>query len=626
MNMKMKTIILSHYSRLFSKPFWKAFIPLVAAALALFSLEYVRYSTFDPQFRLNLCSLSVFSLIVWAFCVALSIRVLGVRKTLPVIVLTLLFLAMDYINFAEYKAPEWGEEVPLGVRKERFYRTYYHAATIAAFFLILNLYSFCCKSRIVSFARSFLYYLFYLFSLAVIGNALFSGRGLDHDAMFAIMQTDRQEAFHYFFGINNGLLLLFWLFLVVLGLWFFARFAFSPFKDRIARRRRMTGKAAVCCSVVFFVCFVIGGVQSMYHYLPPRMYKVMEYPWFYYNDLRTYNKNRAEYSKRLQERLSVIENRDCFPGKYVVAIGESCDRNYMGCYGYSKNTTPFQSGMLNDDGFFLFKHPYSCHVQTQRVLLLLLTSLNQYNGTGYEIADATSLIDIAKWYQYQTSWVSGQERISVSVSTLSPLAESAEHVYFSPEPMPYRDLDVLKHLEDEKLLDADSSLTFIHMNGNHYPYNLSFPPDTQFDEPDFSLYEQSICFNDRMLSKLFALAQAHDVDVFLFVSDHSDAVSSRLGHDPRIYLQEMAEIPMWVYLSERYRKEHPEIAERLRVATEQIVTNDLVFNLLLDLMGMDNEFVDPTLVPGREEYRIDEENVRTVYGRERIYLPPPQQG
>ena len=83
---------------------------------------------------------------------------------------------------------------------------------------------------------------------------------------------------------------------------------------------------------------------------------------------------------------------------------------------------------------------------------------------------------------------------------------------------------------------------------------------------------------------------------------------------------------MWVYLSERYRKEHPEIAERLRVATEQIVTNDLVFNLLLDLMGMDNEFVDPTLVPGREEYRIDEENVRTVYGRERIYVTPPQQG
>ena len=618
---KMKTMILSHYSRLFSKPFWKAFLPLASAALLLFSLEYARYSTFDPKFSLAFCSLSAFSLIVWAFCISLSIRAIGVRKTLPVIVLTLLFLAMDYINFFEYKAPTWGEEVPSGFRKERFYRTYYHAATTAAFFLLLNLYSFCCKSRIVSFARSFLYYLFFLFSLAVIGNALFSGRGLDHDAMFAIMQTDRQEAFHYFFGLNNGLLLLIWLFLVILGLWFFARFAFSPFKDRISRRKRMTGKAAFCCSAAFFVCFMLGGVLSMYHYHPPRMYKVMEYPWFYFNDLKMYNKNRAEYSKRLHERLSVIDNRSCFPGKYVVAIGESCNRNYMGCYGYSKNTTPFQSSMLNDEGFFLFKHPYSCHVQTQRVLLLLLTSLNQYNGKGYEIADATSLIDIAKWYQYQTSWVSGQEKISVSVSTLSPLAESADHVYFSPEPMPYRDLDVLRHLEDGRILDADRSLTFIHMNGNHYPYDLSFPPDTQFDEPDLSLYEQSISFNDRMLSKLFALAQAHDVDVFLFVSDHSDAVSVRLGHDPRFYLQEMAEIPMWVYLSERYRKEHPEIAERLRVATGQVVTNDLCFDLLLELMGMENDFVDPTLVPGNDEYRIDEETARTVFGREHIHVP-----
>ena len=619
-------MFLSHYSRLFSKPFWKAFIPLASATLLLFFLEYARYSTFDPKFSLKFCSLSVFSLIVWAFCVALSIRVLGVRKTLPVIVLTLLFLAMDYINFTEYKAPTWGEEVPRGFRKERFYRTYYHAATVAAFFLILNLYSFCCKSRIVSFARSFLYYLFFLFSLAVIGNALFSGRGLDHDAMFAIMQTDRQEAFHYFFGLNNGLLLLFWLFLFILGLWFLARFSFSPFKDRIRRRQWMTGKAAFCCSAAFLVCFMLGFVLSMYHYHPPRMYKVLEYPWFYFNDLREYNKNRAEYSKRLHERLSVIDNHDCFPGKYVVAIGESCNRNYMGCYGYSKNTTPSQSSMLNDDGFFLFKYPFSCHVQTQRVLLLFLTSLNQYNGRGYEIADATSLIDIAKWYQYQTSWVSGQEKISVSVSMLSPLAESADHVYFSPEPMPYRDLDVLRHLEEDKILDADRSLTFIHMNGNHYPYDLSFPPDTEFDEPDLSLYEQSVSFNDRMLSKLFALAQAHDVDVFLFVSDHSDAVSVRLGHDPRIYLQEMAEIPMWVYLSERYRKAHPEIAERLRVATGQVVTNDLGFDLLLELMGMDNEFVDTTLVPGSEDYRIDEETARTVFGREHIQVTPPQQG
>ena len=88
----------------------------------------------------------------------------------------------------------------------------------------------------------------------------------------------------------------------------------------------------------------------------------------------------------------------------------------------------------------------------------------------------------------------------------------------------------------------------------------------------------------------------------------------------------MAEIPLWIYLSDNYRKAHPEIADQLRSASGQVFTNDLIFNLLLDLMGMDNELVDPTLVPGSDGYRVNEETARSVYGQEHLSIRQKENG
>ena len=616
----MRTTILPLLKRVFSKTFWKAFLSVSALSSVLFLLDFGRGLWVDSYFESRYFLLCILTLISWSFCISLSIRAIGMRKTLPVICLTVLFIVMDYVNFSDFSFTPLELDGPQGRTLKNLYSTYFHSLATSSFFLIIYLFSFCCRSRFLPFFRNLLYYFFFLFSLTVIGNKILSGRGINEDAMIAIMQTDRKEAFHYFFGLNNGLLLLIWIFVSVFVLWLIGRYAFSPFRKRVKYRKYLVKNAAIWCAAALFPCVAIGIVGSMYYYFLPRMYRAMRYPILYSADLKEFHKNRADYIQKLQERLSTINKGDCFSGKYVVVIGESLNRNYMGCYGYSKNTTPFQSRMKDDDRIFLFRNCFSCHVQTQRVLLLFLTTLNQYNGKGYEIADATSIIDIANLYQYHTAWLSGQEKIAVANSSISALAESSDFIYFSNEKMPYRDLDVVRKIEENKILDYDQSLTFVHLNGSHYPYSLSYPPDEVFDEQDFSSYEKSVLFNDKILSKLCNLAQANNVDVLLYVSDHSDAVSVKLGHDPRLYLQEMAEIPLWVYLSDNYREAHPEIVERLRVASGQVFTNDLVFDLMLFLMGMDNEFVDPTLVPGSDDYRIKEENATSVYGREHIVV------
>ena len=603
----MNHLFVSLSFRLFSATFWKAFLPLSTVSILLFSLEYRWYSTFDPAYNPSYVLMCLIAIISWSSCISLSICVLGLMRTLPIACVALLFIAMDYFNYGT-------------CRKEDYYTTVYHAMSIASLFSILNLLAYFIPCRIISFFRTFFFFLFFLFPIAIIGNKILSGNGLNGDAMVAIQQTDIREAYHYFFGLNNGLLLLIWLFFFISVTYVVYRFAISCSKTRTTRQKILCGGALFYCSIAILPCFSIGFLGNMYKYFTPHIYDTMKYPITYSLALKDYSKYREDHLKVIQERLAEIDNWDCFSGKYIVVIGESLNKNFMGCYGYSKNTTPFQSKLKDDDKFFLFKHCFACYVQTQRVLRLLLTNLNQYNGKGFEISDAVSCLDIANLYNYQTEWLSGQERISNSNSVITALADSADQIYFSKEKMQNRDLDLVQQLGKSTILSKDRSLAFLHLNGSHYPYHLSFPAELCPDALDFSVYEKSVYYNDIVMSRLYDLAKTNNVDVLLYVSDHSDGVSAGKGHDSRNYLQEMVEIPLWIYISDAYKKEHPDIADQLRIATNQVFTNDLVFDLLLYLMGIDNEFVDKTLVPGSDDYRINEDTARTLYGEQRLFI------
>ena len=570
---------------IFSMSFWKIFLPISVVSLILFFLEYGRYSAFDPAFNPNYLLMCSVSLICWAICISLSIRIYGWVKTLPVACIALLLIAMDYFNYSFF-------------RKQDYYCTVYHSMSIASVFLTLNLFAFYSKCRVISILRTFVFSLLFLFPLAIIGNKIISGSGLDGDAMLAIQQTDIKEAYHYFFGLNNGLILLVWLVIIGFALWLLCRFAFPPFKKRMKRQMFLSMTAVFCALFALLPCLALGYLGNMYSFFTPRMYNTLKYPITYSRALKGYSKRKMEHIEAVQRHLAGVKNdQDCFHGKYVVVIGESLNKNFMGCYGYSKNTTPFQSGLMGNDNFILFKHSFACYVQTQRVLLLLLSNRNQYDGKGYEISDAVSFLDIANLYHYHTEWLSGQERISNTNSVITALAESSNQVYFSTLKMAYRDLDLIQHLEKNNTLGKDNSITVLHLNGNHYPFHLSFPSNTDFGEQKLSSYEKSVFFNDTVMSKLFDLAKANNVDVLLYVSDHSDAVSVGKGHDSRNYLQEMVEIPLWIYVSDAYRKEHPDIMKQLQIASSQVFTNDLVFNLLLYLMGIKNDFVDTKLIP-----------------------------
>ena len=152
------------------------------------------------------------------------------------------------------------------------------------------------------------------------------------------------------------------------------------------------------------------------------------------------------------------------------------------------------------------------------------------------------------------------------------------------------------------------------------PY-VNNAPDNFKEGSELSSYDRSLRYNDYVMELLFRELTRRRIDVLVYLSDHSDAVSIGKGHDPRpgIYTREMTEIPMWVYLSDSYRNKHPELVAALEKAKDKVFTNDLLFNLMLTLMGIHNRFNEPRFDLLNEEYCISPKNARTLYGSSPLF-------
>lgn len=596
----------------FTPLFWKSFISVFLVCVLLYVLEFLRFSTFDSEFSYKHLAVVLVSLSEWSFCVSLACSLYGFRRLLPVLCIPFLIIGMDYSNNAM-------------IGKFNLYSSIFFSMFAGSLFLFVDLLSYSFHCRFLSILRAILFSIVFLLPLLLIGNRILSGSGVDSDAMLAIQQTDVNEAYHFFFELNNGILILVW---IAASLALFCYIVFFVFSSRgrnsvSDEKKTSVNKAVVYCLLSLLPCIFFGWFGQMYN-RGPHLYQTLSFPREYNQSLKQFKTLQETRMKKLHDRLAAeLDNgQSGFDGKFVLVIGESLNRNHMGCYGYPKNTTPFQSAARGDDHFFFFNRPFSCHVQTQRVLLQLLTDLNQYNGRSDDLVDSVSIIDIAKVSGYHTAWLSGQEKISVNNSVISVIAEEADKVIFQQGERAFRDHESIQILGD--FLAEGRSFVIVHLYGNHYPYFLAYPSDMKTDDPELSpkdknsMYDRSVFYNDQIMSELFEVIKQNNVDILMYVSDHSEALTDRKlpGHDPRKYTQEMAEIPWWIYVSDEYQAGHPDIVKQLRNATDQVVTNDLAFDLMLRLMGFNNCFVDETLVPGSDSYRIDEKSARTLYGKQ----------
>ena len=461
---------------------------------------------------------------------------------------------------------------------------------------------------------------------SIILNAIFNS-GIDKETIIAICQTNFDEAWQYFWGRNHGLALVSSMIILLFFISIFVikskRFSFV----HIPYKPYQFGTFTLLSLCMVLIIILIGIRGNMYTYYRPLTWRILKSYGNYKNSIVKHKKLISQRKLIVSQYANenVNKNDIILDGLYVLIIGESLNRQYMGCYNPYHNTTPFQQ-QLKSNGAIFFERIYACDVYTTKVIPMMLTLHNQYNFSNEDDNSETelslSLLDIAQANSFEVYWISNQTRISNNNSLIPIIAETANKCVYASDLHLDNDYDQNLLAILEATIFSPRSLVIIHLIGNHYPYHLRFPKDFIFPS-GLAPYEKSVYYNDYIIKELVNFFQSKGASIISYVSDHSEAVSVGKGHDsrPDVFCREMIEIPMWFWISEEYRQKYPLTYQTLKMSSKKVITNDLLINLFMDLMHLPVTKELGKYSPLSSDYILDKNPPKSLEGK--YIIPSP---
>ena len=496
-----------------------------------------------------------------------------------------------------------------------FHYTVFSISLITAKIFLLSYCNNVKIHKIIKFIFSFLESFFWLFIILVIANRILSGARLDTGAVDAICQTHFSEAVYYFFNYNNGFILCIIVFILLI-LFFIFQVIFLKLTSFYPPLMKMT--ALFFIFILTFTIF-IGKIGHYYQNYMPNLYITLCEPYNYRKQIQKFteeNLKRKDILNKLNQYQGdqAITSRE--KGLFVLIIGESICRNYMSCYGYPKSTTPYQDKLRRSGQAVFFENAYSSHVATIHAVPMMLTAQNQYLSIEEKkVLEANiSLLDIANINNYRTAWISNQQRKDFTITVIAQAANDLLYL---------QDENSKRHYDDDLVtafqkLQGDWSHSFVifHQAGTHFPYDYSYPSIHPPLPENFKSYDKAIYFNDENIEKLVESLKQHHASVIAYVSDHADAVSVGRAHDARAerFHKEMTEIPFWIYFSEEYHTTHPEVISMLKNNVNVPITNDIIYNLFIQLMNMTAPLSHPECSPTSPDFILKSQPIKTLNG------------
>lgn len=238
-------------------------------------------------------------------------------------------------------------------------------------------------------------------------------------------------------------------------------------------------------------------------------FKIFDQGYQSINSLQEEIKTLSPYTQKSDWGVSTLKNNQTTYDDYVLIIGESVRRDYMGIYGYPINNTPFLSAVNGTvvDGLT------APGVNTISSLRLMLTLPNTAEWTpNYGL----NFIDLAKSAGFKTYWLSNQGFIGEYDTPVSFIAARSDTKKFikigAYNSGNSSDFDLLQYFKKElntKVSKKQKRLFIIHLYGSH--------PDTCARIEDFenkyvtkdekytnvSCYVASIEKTDQLISKIY---------------------------------------------------------------------------------------------------------------------------
>lgn len=317
------------------------------------------------------------------------------------------------------------------------------------------------------------------------------------------------------------------------------------------------------------------------------------------------NEARADISKLFKFELGLAED---ITG--ILVIGESARYDHFGINGYERETTPTLKGLEDLSSF----KGRSCASITYLSVPCMLSRHAEENMEQTRLE--TGFLSVLTSLGFNTSWIGTQSLNRYYQNKL--VGSFYDEVNFVIIPggsalyLP-NDFDgVMLPFIKQMLNEGGRNFIVVHTSGSHWNYSLRYTRDFEKFSPVcgkvvkadpsscssqelVNSYDNSILYTDFFLTSLIDLVK--DKNAFLiYASDHAESLGEegRLGHsDPEA--PEQREIPFMFWVSEDFKKNHPDYSAAIKTHHQKDISHDYIFHSVLDCIGVNSEIIDKGL-------------------------------
>lgn len=464
-----------------------------------------------------------------------------------------------------------------------------------------------------------------------IGYYLLSGQVLSAAIVLTLFQTNSSEVISYLKDQN----------LITWGLGIFGSLALCVFVvlflNRIEKqfdlknknRKRSDYIVGAIITVVLTVLGFKAFINIIDNVYTVTVFKQTQSVLKEYSDYKKAKVLRSQNLKKLQG----LGIKPAKGGVYVLVIGESETRDHMNVYGYERENTPWLSEMSKSKETILFTNAYSNHTHTVPVLTYALSEKNQYNNIS--LKHAYSIMEVAKAAGYKTVWISNQIKYGAWDTPTAEMASTADREIWLNGNV---GRTVLTQYYDEEIATQISQLNFekdknvfivCHLMGCHGFYRDRYPErfakfktlnSKKEQEENVLYYDNSVYYNDFVLEKIYeAIKRNENFKAMIYLSDHGEEPDQMKGHEASKFTWQMTRIPFVMFFSKEFLNTSAIEFRNLSANKEKFWTNDLLYNALIDIMGIQN-------VPHRndifniasDKYNLNRKQLKTLHGKKKL--------
>lgn len=287
----------------------------------------------------------------------------------------------------------------------------------------------------------------------------------------------------------------------------------------------------------------------------------------------------------------------------VMVVGESARADHFSLGGYDRPTNP----LLQQVSDLLYFDISACGTSTAYSVPCMFFLHGHDHYTPEKASAESNVLDVLSVAGVATIWIdnnSGCKHVCDRIEN-----SDVRHLMASMNAGPVGYDEVLIAATDRFVAQNDGDLLIVlHMLGSHGPaYSRRYPTRFAAFQPYcakqsprecdvaevVNAYDNTIVYTDYVVSRLIAHLEQHrdDFDSFLlYASDHGESLGERgiyLHGLPSIVApRSQVEVPMMIWLSEEYRKDHELKVSGLGAGTTRPLSHDNIPHTLLGLFDI----------------------------------------